>query len=400
MKKLWIATELFYPDETSTSFILTKIANKLCEKYETTVLCATSIALGTKQNNIELNEKVRVRRLFSAEHNKKNLKKRSLNSIWFSLKIFFELLLNCKRTDKVFIVTNPVFLIFVVAIAKKIKNFELIILVHDVFPENSVPAKIFLSKDAFIYKVIKYFFDWSYASADNLITLGRDMKVVVQEKIEKWRTQTQITIIENWGDIENIFPKNKELVLHADSPLFRKIVFQYAGNIGRVQGLIGLLEKALQINNDRIVFQFVGDGAVKNEMMNFANTNKMENIYFANSYKRSEQNEILNSADVAVVTLATGMRGLGVPSKVYNLLAAGKPILYLGDSTSEISLLINEFDIGYSFEPNNTKEIIQFFNEIDEKFIENLAIKSKNARDLAVSNFSEEIIINKFLITI
>ncbi|NRS91708.1 glycosyltransferase family 4 protein [Frigoriflavimonas asaccharolytica] len=398
MKKLWIATELFYPDETSTSFILTKIANKLCDKYETKVLCAT--ALAAEQNYFVLDGRVQVERLISGENSKANLKKRALVSIWFSFKIFFKLLFNCKSTDKVFIVTNPVFLIFMVAVAKKIKKFDFVILVHDVFPENGIPAKIFPSKDAFTYKLIKYFFDWSYASSDQLIVLGRDMKAVMQGKINKWKSKTQITIIENWGDTENIFPKNKESVLQSDAPLLHKVAFQYAGNIGRVQGLMGLLENVMQVNNNKIVFQFVGDGAVKNEMMAFVTKQKMKNIFFADSYQRQEQNEILNSADVAIITLADGMFGLGVPSKLYNLLAAGKPILYFGDSNSEIALLIKEYDIGYHFEPYNSGEIIQFFNQIGEEFIENLTIKSKNARNLASANFSENLIINKFLIAI
>lgn len=400
MQKLWVATELFHPDQTSTSFILTKIVNSLSEKYSISVLCGPLANDFNIDEHFYLSENVNVNRLGSNRNTKSNLKKRALQSVWLSLKIFFKLLQSAKKNDKVFIVSNPVSLILVVALAKKIKNFHLTILVHDVFPENAIPAKILSSEKTWIFKTLKLIFDWSYSSANQLIVLGRDMESVIQSKIHKHNTATNIKIIENWGDVENITPNPKNSVLEIDSPLLNKIVFQYAGNLGRVQGLMELLENFIKINNEKISFQFIGDGTVKNEMKEYIKKNHIENVYFANSFQRNEQNKILNSADVAIITLASGMLGLGVPSKFYNILAAGKPIVYIGDSKSEISLLINNYDIGYSFEPKDKNGIIDFFNNINDEFIEDIKVKSNNARNLAITHYSEEIIINKFLNTI
>ena len=399
MKKLWIATELFFPEETSTAYILTKIANKLSDHYEVTVFCGEPNYQISDVSNVEffLDSKVNVQRLSSEKGNQADLKSRGLRSIKLSLKIFFKLVKHAKKSDKVFIVTNPVSLIVLVAFAKIIKGFELKILVHDVFPENTIPAGIIKSKNSYLYKTLKLIFDWAYGCADQLIVLGRDMKEIIQEKVSRFKTNAQIEIIENWGDIVKVYPKTKEDFLEKNSPFLNRIVFQYAGNIGRVQGLPEILSIIRKSENDAVLYYFVGEGAIKSQLIDYVKNNNMQNVRFGGSYQRTEQNLVLNTADVAIVTLSEGMLGLGVPSKVYNILAAGKPIFYIGDKRSEIALLIKENNIGYAFEPTQQEEISDFLKNFGEENANDLLIKSENARHLTIQYFSENTILNKFL---
>lgn len=88
------------------------------------------------------------------------------------------------------------------------------------------------------------------------------------------------------------------------------------------------------------------------------------------------------------------MYGLGVPSKTYNILAAGKPILYIGEENSEINLLVKENNIGYTFQKE--EELIAFFNNFNQESLRDLNIKKINARKVAVDFFSEQLILNKF----
>lgn len=399
MKKLWIATELFFPEETSTAYILTKIANKLSDNYEVTVFCGEPNYQISESSNIDffLDPKVNVDRLSSGKGDQADLKSRGLRSVKLSVKIFFKLIKNAKKSDKVFIVTNPVSLIVLVAFAKMMKGFELKILVHDVFPENTIPAGIIKSKNSYIYKTLKFIFDWAYGCADHLIVLGRDMKEIILEKVSHFKTNSEITIIENWGDIVNIYPKKKEDFLDKDAPFLDKIVFQYAGNIGRVQGLPEILAMIRTAENDAVLYYFVGEGAIKTQLLEYVEKHDMQNVKFDGAYQRSEQNTVLNTADVAIVTLSEGMLGLGVPSKVYNILAAGKPIFYIGDKRSEIAILIKENNVGYAFEPTQQKEISEFLKTFGKQNADDLLIKSENARQLAAQHYSEEIILNKFL---
>jgi hypothetical protein len=398
MENLWIATELFYPEETSTSFILTKIANRLSDKYSIKVVCGEAVYDKSKNQSdyFTLNSDVFVHRIKGFTGDKNSLVIRSLRFVFLSFSIFFYLLKNVKKGEKVFIVTNPAPLILLISILKTIKNIELIILVHDVFPENTIPAGIIKSQKSFIYKILKSIFDRAYSKADKLIVLGRDMQKVIENKIKKYTDTSKTIIIENWGDIVGIYPISKEKVFEEASPLSRKIVFQYAGNVGRVQGLLELLEVIQNVNNNNLAFYFVGEGAVKKAMLEYVNLNELKNVYFDGAYSREDQLSVLNKADIAFVSLADGMFGLGVPSKTYNILASGKPILYIGEENSEIDLLIKEKNIGYSFRHSEKSELINFFSEFNEDSVLDLEQKKKNARRAAEEEFSEKIILNKF----
>ena len=99
---------------------------------------------------------------------------------------------------------------------------------------------------------------------------------------------------------------------------------------------------------------------------------------------------------MALVTLASGMYGLGVPSKTYNILAAGKPILFIGDLKSEISLMISEEQIGYCFDSNDNQGIIRFLDNISLADLPAFQKMGLKARKIVEEKYSEEVIINKF----
>ncbi|WP_343663893.1 glycosyltransferase family 4 protein [Chryseobacterium mucoviscidosis] len=397
MKNLWIATELFYPEETSTSFILTKIANRLSEKYHVKVVCGDPVYdKQKKSSHFSLDSRVNVHRIKGWGGNKNSLLSRSLRFVFLSLSIFFYLWKNVKKGEKVFMVTNPAPLILLVSILKRFKKIELIILVHDVFPENTIPAGIIKSEKSVLYRVLRSIFDKAYSKADLLITLGRDMQKVIEAKIRKCNRRSKIEIIENWGDTEGIYPLLKEDVFNEDSSLKDRIIFQYAGNLGRVQGLIELLHIIKKVKNNRLAFHFVGEGAVKDTMIEYVKENQLTNVFFDGAYSREDQLQILNKADVSFVSLAPKMFGLGVPSKTYNILAAGKPVLYVGEKNSEIDLLLRDENIGYSFQHFEEQKILDFFNSFDETSVKELELMKQKARKVAEEKFSEEIILNKF----
>ncbi|PTT71825.1 MULTISPECIES: glycosyltransferase family 4 protein [unclassified Chryseobacterium] len=397
MKNLWIATELFYPEETSTSFILTKIANRLSEKYHVKVVCGDPVYdKQKKSSHFSLDSRVNVHRIKGWGGNKNSLLSRSLRFVFLSLSIFFYLWKNVKKGEKVFMVTNPAPLILLLSILKRFKKIELIILVHDVFPENTIPAGIIKSEKSVLYRVLRSIFDKAYSKADLLITLGRDMQKVIEAKIRKYNRRSKIEIIENWGDTEGIYPLLKEGVFNEDSSLKDRIIFQYAGNLGRVQGLIELLHIIKKVKNDRLAFHFVGEGAVRDTMIEYVKENQLTNVFFDGAYSREEQLQVLNKADVSFVSLAPKMFGLGVPSKTYNILAAGKPVLYVGEKNSEIDLLLRDENIGYSFQHFEEQKILDFFNSFDETSVKELELMKENARKVAEEKFSEEIILNKF----
>ncbi|MDD4681141.1 MAG: glycosyltransferase family 4 protein [Clostridia bacterium] len=365
-KTLWIVTELFPPDETSTSYILGEIANAMVKKYTVKVISGPEIYDKQKKldenNKFRLDPSIEVMRVKGANLDKNTTKGKGLSFLLMSMRLFGLAKANIGNKDKVLMVTNPAPLVVLLSQLKKKRGFELNLLVHDMFPENTKPAGLKLP----MYGLFKRLFDKAYSRADQLIALGRDMKTVLSEKVSHNEKRTKITIIENWADIENItFQKMPE----------GKIVLEYAGNIGRVQGL----DKVINRVPKDVELHLYGTGSMEKRLKDM----KRDNVFFHGSYFRSQQNEILAACHIAIVTLQDGMYGLGVPSKTYNILASGRAVMFLGPKDSEIDLLVREEGIGYCGWPEKW----------DKKELENMGIK---ARELAERDYSKEIILNKF----
>ena len=371
---LWIVTELFPPDETSTSYILGEIANAMVEKYQVKVICGPEIYDKRKKldenNKFKLDASIEVFRANGADLDKNTKKGKALSFLLMSKRLYDLAKKNIMKEDKVLMVTNPAPLVLLMSRLKKSRGFEWHVLVHDVFPENTIPAGLNMP----MYKLVKSLFDKAYRRADQLIALGRDMRQVLDEKVKNGSKREEglpkISIIENWADLKGIKPQPMP-----DG----QIILEYAGNIGRVQGL----DKVIDNLPDNVELHLYGTGSMEEEIMKMNHPR----VFFHGPYFRSQQNEVLAACHMAIVTLQEGMYGLGVPSKTYNILASGRPVLYFGPKDSEIDLLVRENGIGFCGWP--------------EKWdMEELKMMGTKARELAEREYSECTILNKFLAAI
>lgn len=371
-KILWIITELFPPDETSTSYILGEIANAMAKKYQVKVICGPKVYDKRKKldenNSFQLDSSIEILRADNTHLDKNTAKGKILLFMLMSKQLFALAKANIRKEDKVLMVTNPAPLVLLMSWLKKKRGFELNVLVHDIFPENTKPAGVKLPMFGFL----KSLFDKAYSNVDQLIAIGRDMRQVLQHKVESTKkgnscSLPRIRIIENWADIENITPQ----------PMPEgKIILEYAGNIGRVQGLDRVIA---QLPED-VELHLYGTGAMENELKEQAHPR----VFFHGPYFRSQQNQVLSACHIAIVTLQEEMYGLGVPSKTYNILASGRAIMYFGPKDSEIDLLVREAGIGYSGWPGHWNR-------------EELNAMGRKARELAVQKYSKQMILKKFI---
>lgn len=389
MKKILIVTEYFYPNDSSTSFYLTNIAKKLAEKNIVKVICNTNINdhedLSIKNLHIIRSKEIKL--------SKNNIISRSLKFLFSSIKLSILVYKNVKENEQVFSVTNPAFIIVFLAILKKMKKFDYTLLVYDVFPENLIAARI-LEKNSIFYKLIKKIYDWAYFKADRLVVIGRDMEEIIKAKTNN---KIPTILIENWCNFTKITPTNKsENKILCDLGIVNKKVFLFAGNLGRVQGIQNMLVASELIDNDNFILLFIGDGVMKKDIEEHIEISKKENVMYAGSFPMSEQNIFLNACDVAIVSLSDSMYGLGVPSKFYFNMAAAKPILFIGDENSEIARVIDENEIGWAVENNNSEGLANKFDEILKIPFNVLDDFGLRAREVVAHKYSQETILKKY----
>lgn len=338
-QKVWIFSEVFYPDQTSTGYILTELAKGLADEFVVTVITESGNSYGVLAKGKDELTGLEVIRFKNYRLDKNSLFQRLIKLTGISVKFLSFFLKNVNKNDKVICVTNPALALLGFSFLNKFKKSKIILIVHDVFPENLVAGG--LLKDGFIYRLLKKAFDMAYSSFDFITVLGRDMLSVVRSKIDISR---RIEIVENWGQVEELRPIESNKF---DSFKDDRISFVFAGNLGRLQNLEVLVNQ-FGLLKDKITLTLIGEGAVKSELIKIIEEKKYSNIKLFDSQPREEQIHFINSFDVSIISLSEKMYGLGVPSKTYNILACGKPILYIGPKDSEIDILISTHKIGWS----------------------------------------------------
>jgi glycosyltransferase involved in cell wall biosynthesis len=392
MRKNWVISQLFYPEETSTAYIMTKITEMLAERSTVNVICGSSNYQSINLQSKKLIHKdVKIYQIKTPLLNKNNLFHRIILFSYFTLSVFIKLLFKVKKNDTVIMVTNPPTLLFTTALLKCIKQFKFIVILQDIFPENAAASGLINDK-SLLYRITLKAMNYGYKKADKLFACGSDM---AEHFIRKGIKSENIIIIPNWADqdvLESFETINRNEYFNLN--LNDKVVIEFAGNIGRVQGLETFIKIFKQSTNKKLLLLIIGDGANKKNLINFVIENKLDNVIFFPSKPRHEQKYFLKSCNIGLITLCEGMYGLGVPSKAYNLMASSKPILYIGDKKSEIDNYINQNKMGWSFSWGEEKEILHFLNNMNEQ--KELIIYGTNARDFASNNFTEEIVLKKY----
>ncbi len=391
INRLWIISELFPPEETSTGYIMGEIARVMSSKYDVGVICGPEVYDSSKRS-ASSRESVKahniiVHRVSCVRENKNSKLSRIKKFLLISWRLYRVARKQINEGDRVLMVTNPFPLILLMAFLRKRRKYSLNLLVHDIAPEGLF-TDITIPK--IVYNVVEKFFDWAYSSADLLISIGRDMSEVLCKKCRLPVDSPKICVIENWADIENIKPAYD----HTES----KIVLQYAGNIGHAQGVENFVDALYESQTENVLFSIWGTGSAENEIKKKVQTLKMsDKVSFNGAYCRSQQNEVLNRCDIALVRLVKGMYGLGVPSKTYNIMAAGKPILYIGERGTEVWRVIEEYHNGFCFEPDDRTGLVDFLISLSNKTRESLIKMGQISRQIAVEKYSKKVLLNKFL---
>ena len=274
--RIWIVSELFYPEKDATSYILTEIADELKKKHDVRIITGQKY-YKKKSNILEKKKPYPVLRINFKTYSK-NKYIRGIKSLLLSFFLFLLLILKIKKNDKVFVPTNPPFLLIFISFINIIKpKTELILYIHDVFPKNSIVSGVF-PKINLLRKFTLFIFKISYSRFNKIITIGSDMKDVIS-KITK--NKVKIINIPNWVEIAK-YPQ-----IQTSDNINRKVVF--AGNIGFLQGHHEIIQLLIENDITNIDFEFWGDGVTKYELEEYCNKSKINNITFHGRYKKHEE---------------------------------------------------------------------------------------------------------------
>lgn len=398
----------YYPDVASTGQILAELCEGLKENFNITVICVVPsytgiIAEKYKKKRIYYEEYkgVNVVRVRVPEFNKNNKLSRIKNIFAY----FINSIIATYKLDKfdyIYSISQPPVLGGMLGVlGKYIKKAKFIYNIQDFNPEQTMAVGY--SKNKLLLNCALAVDKFSCKRADKVILVGRDMQDTLKNRFNN-RSVPNNTFINNWIDEKEIYP----LINHKEIEIFKenyslndKFVIMYSGNIGLYYDLENIIKVIGQFNGYKdVIFAFVGDGTVKNKIEEYSISNNLDNVVFIPYQDKDKLVYSLNSADVHWVVNANGIKGISVPSKLYGVMASGKPVLGVLEEGSEARLIIEDSDCGICSNPgdyDSIKKNIEFIlnnkNYIKEKGLKGREyLENKLTKDISIKKYSKEIL--------
>lgn len=289
---------------------------------------------------------VRVERAWATSFGKGSVAGRLADYMTFYLGAAWKLM-TLPRHDVVMALTTPPLIGLLALVACRLRGMRLAALVQDVYPDVGVALGTF-REGSITTRVLDRLNRLVLSRADRVIVLGECMRERVAAKVDAGGGE-RIDVIHNWADGEKIRPLDEGERNHfvEEHGLAGRFVVEFSGNFGRVNDFDTPLGAArLLRDRDDIVFLFVGDGAKAAEINEYVRANRLRNVKLLPYQPRGSLLYSLAAGDAHLVTLAEGLAGLSVPSKTYGILAAGRPVLFVGDPRSDIARLVAEHGCG------------------------------------------------------
>ncbi|MCR5094035.1 MAG: glycosyltransferase family 4 protein [Lachnospiraceae bacterium] len=404
-KDLLIYAHYYYPDVASTGQILTDLAEGLGETFHTTVICTVPSYTGVIDKHYKQHKYyyeniggVDVLRIRVPEFRKNFSPSRIINilsyffgAIWATFRVGHQ--------DYIYTISQPPVLGAMLGVLGKwIKHGKLIYNIQDFNPEQ-VQAVSF-TNNRLILGTMMFLDKFACRRADRIVIVGRDMIETLKKRFPK--ETPGYALINNWIDEKEIVPlpdtDERVLAFREKYGLGGKLVIMYSGNIGLYYDLLEI-EKIAASYRDRtdVVFAFVGQGSVLEEMQAYKEREKAENICFIPYQDKMDLVYSLNAGDVHLVANARGIKGVSVPSKLYGVMAVGKPVLGILEEGAEARIIVEEADCGKVVAPGDydgVRRLIDFFT--DEQNRGELAEMGRRGRNFLDANLTREISIRKY----
>lgn len=392
--RILVFSELYYPEETSTGYFMTKISEGLTSDSSVLAICAqpSYSKRGERAPTRETHNGVNIRRYPSSTFDKDRVPLRLLNILSGCFSSFFLAIRSIRSSDVVLVVTNPPLLPFIIWLACKLRGAKFILRIDDIYPDMLNAAGM-IERSHFLYRIFDKLNLYLYKNADQIVVLGRDMCALVLKKLGKQHCK-RLNIIPNWGEVDQISPCPRENnSLLKELKIQNKFVVQYAGNMGYPHDIESIVEAAkILLNHSKIHFLFIGSGVKRGWLEDQISIHGLCNITLLDPRPRLDQSNFLNACDVTVSALIKGMSGISVPSRIYNIMAAGKPIVAIADEDSELGLIIREEKIGWIATPGNLDAFVNAILEAESNS-DRLATMGTRAYQLVTDKYSKNHIV-------
>lgn len=406
-KKILIHSIVFSPDGVSTAYLYKDIAKAFKEHgFEVVVLTTTP------HYNIvpkELIKQPLKKKFFGFYYEsnfngvkvlhipQKKFKSTLLRIVGF---IFWHLMalvlgLGQRNINAILSPSPPLTIGFVNLIIGKIKKAKVVYNVQEIYPDFLIEKGGLKSKP--IIRILKWLERFVYNKSDAVTTIDQ---IFYDTVIERFENKSKLHIIPNFVDTDLYHPLSYSS-LNIDNSLFKannNLKLMYAGNVGHAQDWYPLIETAKKMKNDPIDFYVIGEGVMKKYIEDQKKEYSLENLYILPYQPREMMPQLLAFADLQYIFMSKEMEGHGFPSKVYTIMACGKPMLICSGDNTPIVNFLKDLNCAEIISTADLSEKVAHI----EKFLktateEKLRILGSNGLKTIENHYTKQVVTKKYV---
>lgn len=339
----------YWPDTGATGQLLTELAEDLVSVHgcEVTVVTGYPLAGTAGLESSEVRNGVRILRARGTTLSPRSFAGRAANYLTYFLSALW-IALQLPRQDVTVALTDPP-IIGLAALAARPRR-GMVFFCQDIFPEVAGLLEDFRSPivNAMLDRLNRFLL----RRAARIVALGDTMATRLIHG--KGADPKKITVIHNWADTSAIVPSDKDNAFSREHGLTDRFIVLHAGNIGLAQNLDIVIDAAERLQSkSEILFLFIGDGNRKAALEDAVRQRRLRNVRFLPFQPREQLRWTYASSDVCLVSLKAGLAGYIVPSKLYPILAAGRPYVAAVEPMSEVAALTERHRCGVVVTPGD-----------------------------------------------
>jgi colanic acid biosynthesis glycosyl transferase WcaI len=347
--KVVVVSQHYPPDPSTTAAIMAAIGEYVAREADVLVLSGTAgsaaKAVGGKPQVVEVGNWM---------PGKAALLKRALAELLFTIRMFAALLAKLRRGDVALTVPAPFMLPYAFAAAAKLKGARSVLIMHDLYPDVLIMAGL-LKPDSLPASAMRGLNALMFRMLDAVVVIGRDTEKLLLRY--GGMTSDKIRFIPNWATLARgvraVDPDNPYR-----RPLSARFVVGLSGNLGFTHDPVIVFEAARLLRDDEDVhFLLSGWGVGFDQLRQMQAEAKLSNVTLVDRVEDDQLETFLSAADVWIIPYRRNVAGVSVPSRFYNLLAIGRPVILVSEADAEAALTVTEHDVGWVVEPGRTDEL-------------------------------------------
>ena len=362
--KLTVIAPHFAPDVAPTGEVLSSIVHHLVEDGHR--LHVVTALPWYRHHRIEhgwhgrlvRNEETawgRISRVHPFPTDKTNIPARALAFGGFTVLATLVALLRRDKPDAVLAMSPPLTLGLAGWIVARLRRVPFVFNIQDVFPDVAIEAGVITGRKAIAgAKALERF---TYRRSDAVTVLSEDLAENLRAKLRP-AERSRIRVIPNFIDTGRIAPEDRHNSYRAEFGLGERRVVMYAGNLGYSQPVWLVLEAARRLaGREDVVFVINGAGSARPVLE--ADAADLPNVIFVDLQPRERLAEVLAAGDIHLVLLRKGFATSSVPSKLYSILAAARPLVASVDPGTEVARVVDEAEAGTAVPPDDPDALVE-----------------------------------------